>query len=439
MKYKFSFFSVLLSLLLLLSGQTAWATNYYNISATVPDLNTLNATQWTTSDCSATTAASVAVATLSNTTGDTYFLCDTSTVGVDADKTIVVGGAVGITGTIAIVGTLSSDAKITLGGATTLTGNLTMTSDTLDFASKALTLPAGKTLRFDGASAVANPAAAHVLLGNLYYNSTVAMDLSTVTTTVIGGSVTSFDPGAGTAAALTLPTVLTTIGGDLMVKETAVVLPGTLTTIGGKLTTGVNQTIGASVTSIGSIDVTGGTLLLADSAPNTRTISGDVKTATALVTRVTDIIYGNLEIAAAVQITGPTKLSDGNHTVAFPVAAAATYSSLDLSSLTSGKVITIAGAAAANANTISAITYPSASGSSKTFEIANPTTGGVVFTAALTNCIDKSTAAPAAAPAAITSPLATGKTVLCTVAASSVAAPIFSTQEKGKVFVDEVK
>jgi hypothetical protein len=389
----------------------------------------LSAADWTDAACAADGVT--ASATVSAT--DDFTLCLAAGLGVNRAAADFSGAGKELAGTVQITGLLTSNVNITLGGATTLSGNLTMEAGTLALGANVLTLPATKTLTFNGTSLATTGAAAHVLAGSIVQNSTGAVNLGAATTKVIGGSVTQ-DLSGGATGALTLPAGLTTITGALTILETGTALPATLTTIGGKVTTAVNQTIPAATTSIGSIDVTGGTLLLADSAPNTRTISGDVKTATALVTRVTDIIYGNLEITANVAITGPTKLSDGDHSITFP-AAAATYSSLDLSSLTSGKKITLLGGAGV-VNTITAITYPVASGVTKTFEIVAPAADNVVFTNALTNCIDKSTAA---APTAIGSPLSAGKTALCTVAASSVAAPIFSTQEKGKVFVDEVK
>ncbi len=402
MKYKSSFFSVLLSLLLLFSGQTAWAADVDGV-------------------CTSIAAGG-----------------DWSSISVYASSTWKTGATGCDDGTAAVLPKATDTVTVNSATATPLT------STTAAMAAKTLTINAGAAFTPGANTLTLTPAAAAgAFVNNGTFNGTGSTVAFAADATISGSSATAFD-NVTTDGVLTLA-ANTTIAGTLKMNHAnAVIALGT---------SGITKFKGINIATVPTAALPTAIIEITD----TLTIGVDTTVATTLpgVTAIKNVslgavgtfstaqlVSGDVTLSAAAGgIAGTLKFTDANHTIT--IAAAETIPTLDLSSLTSGKTITFAGAFAP---TVTNVTLPAASGSAKTYSFVVPTSQVLTFTNGVTNGLNCALAVTGTGTIGGTSPAVTltaagtgATTFTCTIAASSVAAPIFSTQEKGKVFAEEVK
>jgi len=222
-------FAVLLSFLVLLSGQTVFAVTYYSKVAT-PNLNTLALTDWSETTCGATMADAT---TAFSGTADIMNICGTGSLAV---------GAVSVTGaipaTVARINVLS-------GASLTLTGNVTTTTAlTLDNATGGtVTIPAAANTIDVGATGVYSGAGK--LVSKCTSAAATAWDVAATwngcgvagQTTKSAGLVPSADSDVSIGHAVTALTAATLAAKSITFTAGSLALASKTLTLGGNLTT----------------------------------------------------------------------------------------------------------------------------------------------------------------------------------------------------------
>ncbi len=401
---KFRFSSFLLALLLLVSAQGAFAVTYYSKSAT-PSLTTLAANEWDVNACGLA-AATTANAVVPGAT-DTLVICGSTANSRNA------GVITTLTGAVASVAAITIDS----GASVTLSGNITAVPPITINPTGVLANGAnGRTLTFTAGAGITNngiinltqtdgtTANAAIILsgaGTISGSGVLNSKCESVagggvwTTPATWGSATS-SCGVTATAAFVLPSA----GSDVNIDSTTTT-PVTLSTpatvkslsiedagkftLSSTLTISVNYTNNSATANVGNVVLTGGTLAFTD---------------------------------AAHQIT---------------IATAQTYPVIDLSSFTAARIVTFSGGFA---TTISSLVLPT---SIVAISVVAPASGAVTVTAlsgntltSATNSVPTSGAVPLVVTAGGTGVLTTGT------GTGAVSAPLFSTKEKAKVFVEEV-
>jgi hypothetical protein len=219
-------FAVLLSFLVLLSGQTVFAVTYYSKVAT-PNLNTLALTDWSETTCGATMADAT---TAFSGTADIMNICGTGSLAV---------GAVSVTGaipaTVARINVLS-------GASLTLTGNVTTTTVlTLDNAGT-VTIPAANTIDvgatgvYSGAGKLVSKCTSGAATA---WDAAVTWDGCGVAGQMVAsaGLVPSADSDVSIGHAVTAPTAATLAAKSITFTAGSLALASKTLTLGGNLTT----------------------------------------------------------------------------------------------------------------------------------------------------------------------------------------------------------
>jgi hypothetical protein len=267
-------------------------------------------------------------------------------------------------------------------------------------------------------------------------------------------------PGAGSAVsigahAITAPVsvgpfsiaslVFTGTTGTLDFTGKTLNISGNVTTTGGAITVGTG----------GVIDVTGTVTGVATGTITTGT-NGTLKVtgaftpvATVNATGGTIQIGGDLDDSANKLLTASLansllKLANDDHTIT-SATAGKTFPAVDVSAFTgpttspavSSKTVTFLGAVD---TTISNLVLPTAGLTAKEVKFAVPTNQTLTISATSVSTMTCAGAAATTPAIVLGGSGTTGATYTCTIAASTTAtsAPIFSTKEKAKVFVEEV-
>jgi len=449
MKFRVTIFTALLWVML--SGQGAMAAALTSSTAAIDTFT--DVADWSTAACGATAANPTAI-----TAGtDTFTICSGHTLTLAADTTNVAG--LTVAGTLAMAGkkltmtangnivnsgtisvTNTDNLFITLSGTGTYSGTGTLTSKCLSAAASA----------FDSAATWGTATAACGVTVGTGITPPLPSSGSILS---IGANAISPPAGVGP---FSVASIVYTSTGSLTLTGKTLNVSGTVNTTGGSTTASIvvgaggTLNIGGALTAATPININGGTLAVTGATDGT---SGGITTGTngtfnsigALTkdTGVLNISGGTLRIGAAADISGGTgaltltnsvlKLSDAAHTIT--LGAGATFPVVDFSELgTTARTVTFVGD---YTYVISSLALPAATSATKQFSIINPTTA-VVFTITATtvNTMTCTNSTVTGASTAITA----NTTAVCTVAAGAGAtsAPIFSTKEKAKVFVEEV-
>ncbi len=298
-------FAVLLSFLVLLSGQTVFATTYYSKVAN-PNLNTLALADWSETTCGTTMAD--ATTTFSG-TADIMNICGTGSLAV---------GAVSVTG--AIPATVAQ-INVLSGASLTLTGNVTTTTAlTLNNTSGGtVTIPAANTINV-GTAGVYNGAGK--LVSKCTSAAASAWDLAATwdgcgvagQTTKSVGLVPSADRDVSIGHAITAPSGATLAAKSIVFTAGSLALASKTLTLGGDLTT------------LSGSSITGSPNLTLTDAAHTLTLGtgltvGTITLTTPTVTRAIGVVTSAI---TATTITGFSICTGG--TITTTSIPAASYS-----------------------------------------------------------------------------------------------------------------
>ena len=454
MKFRVTIFTALLWVML--SGQGAMAAALTSSTAAIDTFT--DVADWSTAACGATAANPTAI-----TAGtDTFTICSGHTLTLAADTTNVAG--LTVAGTLAMAGkkltmtangnivnsgtisvTNTDNLFITLSGTGTYSGTGTLTSKCLSAAASA----------FDSAATWGTATAACGVTVGTGITPPLPSSGSILS---IGANAISPPAGVGP---FSVASIVYTSTGSLTLTGKTLNVSGTVNTTGGSTTASIvvgaggTLNIGGALTAAAPININGGTLAVTGATDGT---SGGITTGTngtfnsigALTkdTGVLNISGGTLRIGAAADISGGTgaltltnsvlKLSDADHQITTPASSLA-FPIMDFSELgtattpPTAKTVTFVGGAA---HTITSLALPAAAATTKQVSFVVPGSSGLTISATTVNtmtCTDSTVTGVSIAIAAST-------TAVCTVAAGAGAtsAPIFSTKEKAKVFVEEV-
>jgi len=400
---KFRFSSFLLALLLLVSAQGAFAVTYYSKSAT-PSLTTLVDSEWDVNACG------LAVATTANAVvpgaTDTLVICGSTANSRNA------GAIVTLTGAVAPMAAITIDS----GASVTLSGNITAVPPITINPTGVLANGAnGRTLTFTAGAGITNNGIINLTQTD-GKTANAAIILSGAGTISGSGVLNSKCESVAGGGVWTTPATWGSATSSCGVTATAAfVLPsaGSDVNIDSTTTTAVTLSTPATVKSL-SIENAGKFTL------------------TSKLTIVTDYVNSSTTVADVVLTGGTLAFTDtGNHLIT--IAVAQTFPVIDVSAFTTAHTLDMDGGNFLA--TISSLVLPT---SIMTTSVVAPAST-VVISALSGNTViaDGTVATPASGVAPITVAVGTG-TLTTGTGTGAVSAPLFSTKEKAKVFVEEV-